>query len=711
MRGIGASEGCTLGPVHHVDRSIAEPPAAKRPSGSDPAAEVTRFTEAAGTVAAALETAAASASGETAEILSATAQMASDPALATAAAALIRDEDLTAERAAWVAAGQLRERLERLGGYLGERAVDVADVRDRIIASLRGEESSLDSPDEPFVLVAASLSPADTADLDTALVLALVTVQGGPQSHSAILARALGIPAVVGTDPAITELAAGTEVFVDGTAGIITTDPGDEEKDRAAQWQASRAEASAFSGRGALACGHRVQLLANIGSATDAEAAAQAGAEGVGLLRTEFLFLDRADEPSVEEQAEVYAAIFARFPHQPVVIRTLDAGSDKPMPFITAAQRSAAQRSTAGSQVSEPNPALGMRGFRTHSFAPQVLERQLQAIAQAAQHSEAEVKVMAPMITTAEEAARFAELVAAAGLQSAGIMVETPAAALCAGATLAPVAFASIGTNDLTQYTLAFDRELPDYGGLQSAAHPAVLSLIGATVRGAEQAEAQAADGAQRTVGVCGEAAADPRLAVILAGLGVTSLSMSAPALGRVAARLSEVTLAEARAAAAAALDGSVVTAAVAAPAAVTDSGTADREAAGSGSAGSSADAKAPAASGTKTGHVPAASGAGATQASAASGAEEAEVRRTVEVTAPTGLHARPAAVLAKALKALDARVQITHAGSGSTADGGSVMEMMALGADPGDTIEVHATGPAAAEAVDAVEAAATGDA
>lgn len=706
MRGIGASEGCALGPVHHVDRSIAEPPAAKRPSGSDPAAEVTRFTEAAGTVAAALETAAASASGEAAEILSATAQMASDPALATAAAALIRDEDLTAERAAWVAAGQLRERLERLGGYLGERAADVADVRDRIIASLRGEESSLDSPDEPFVLVAASLSPADTADLDTALVLALVTVQGGPQSHSAILARALGIPAVVGTNPAITELAAGTEVFVDGTAGIITTDPGDEEKDRAAQWQASRAEASAFSGRGALACGHRVQLLANIGSATDAEAAAQAGAEGVGLLRTEFLFLDRADEPSVEEQAEVYAAIFARFPHQPVVIRTLDAGSDKPMPFITAAQRSA-----AGSQVSEPNPALGMRGFRTHSFAPQVLERQLQAIAQAAQHSEAEVKVMAPMITTAEEAARFAELVTAAGLQSAGIMVETPAAALCAGATLAPVAFASIGTNDLTQYTLAFDRELPDYGGLQSAAHPAVLSLIGATVRGAEQAEAQAADGAQRTVGVCGEAAADPRLAVVLAGLGVTSLSMSAPALGRVAAQLCEVTLAEARAAAAAALDGSVVTAAVTAPAAVTDSGTADSEAAGSCSAGSSADAEAPAASGTEAAQAPTASGAEAAQATAASGAEEAEVRRTIEVTAPTGLHARPAAVLAKALKALDARVQITHAGSGSTADGGSVMEMMALGADPGDTIEVHATGPAAAEAVDAVEAAATGDA
>ncbi|MCT1689794.1 phosphoenolpyruvate--protein phosphotransferase [Brevibacterium sp. p3-SID960] len=686
MRGIGASEGCALGPVHHVDRSIVEPSAEQRPTESDPAAEVTRFTEATGSVAAALETAAASASGEAAEILSATAQMASDPALATAAAGLIRDENLTAERAAWVAAGQLRERLERLGGYLGERAADVADVRDRIIASLRGEHSSLESPDEPFVLVAESLSPADTADLDTTLVLALVTVQGGPQSHSAILARALGIPAVVGTDPAITELAAGTEVFVDGTAGTITTEPGDEEKDRAAQWRASRAETSAFSGRGALACGHRVRLMANIGSAADAEAAAQAGAEGIGLLRTEFLFLDRDDEPSVEEQAEAYAAIFAHFPHQPVVIRTLDAGSDKPMPFITAARRG-----DAGSQVSEPNPALGMRGFRTHSFAPQVLERQLQAIAQAAQQSDAEVKVMAPMITTAEEAARFAQLVTAVGLPTAGIMVETPAAALCANATLVPVAFASIGTNDLTQYTSAFDRELPDYGGLQSSAHPAVLSLISATVRGAEQAEAQAADGTQRTVGVCGEAAADPRLAVILAGLGVTSLSMSAPALGRVATQLSEVTLAEARAAAAAALEGSVVTA----PAAASDNIGAD-----SNTADSSADAEAPAASGAEALHAP-----------TASGAEEAEVRRTIEVTAPTGLHARPAAVLAKALKALDARVRITHAASGSTADGSSVMEMMALGADSGDTIEIHATGPAAAEAVDAVEAAATGDA
>lgn len=667
MRGIGASEGCALGPVHHVDRSIAEPAADPRPSESDPTAEVTRFTEAADAVTTALETAASNASGEAAEILSATAQMASDPALAESASRLIRDENLTAERAAWVAAGQLREKLESLGGYLGERAADVADVRDRIIASLRGEESSFESPDEPFVLVAESLSPADTADLDTALVLALVTVQGGPQSHSAILARALGIPAVVGTDPAITQIAAGTEVFVDGTEGTISTEPGDEEKDRAAQWQAARTQAAAFSGRGELACGHRVQLLANIGSAADAEAAAKAGAEGAGLLRTEFLFLDRADEPSVDEQAEVYAAIFARFAGKPVVIRTLDAGSDKPMPFITAAQRS------EGSQVSEPNPALGMRGFRTHSFAPAVLERQLQAIAQAAQQSEAEVKVMAPMITTADEAAEFASLVTAAGLETAGIMVETPAAALCAAATLAPVAFASIGTNDLTQYTLAFDRELPDYGGLQSSGHPAVLSLIGATVRGAEQADAQTGDGKQRTVGVCGEAAADPRLAVILAGLGVTSLSMSAPALGRVAAKLAEVTLAEARETAAEALSGSVVTAAVTAQ----DSPADD-----------TADAEAP----------------------TASGAGETDVRRTIEVTAPTGLHARPAAVLAKALKALDASVQITHPGSGNTADGSSVMEMMALGADPGDTIDVHATGPAAGEAVEAVEAAATGD-
>ena len=228
MRGIGASEGCALGPVHHVDRSIAEPAADPRPSESNPAAEVTRFTEAADAVTTALETAASKASSEAAEILSATAQMASDPALAESASRLIRDENLTAERAAWVAAGQLREKLESLGGYLGERAADVADVRDRIIASLRGEESSFESPDEPFVLVAESLSPADTADLDTALVLALVTVQGGPQSHSAILARALGIPAVVGTDPAITQIAAGTEVFVDGTEGTISTEPGDE---------------------------------------------------------------------------------------------------------------------------------------------------------------------------------------------------------------------------------------------------------------------------------------------------------------------------------------------------------------------------------------------------------------------------------------------------------------------------------------------------
>lgn len=660
MRGTGASDGCAVGPAHRVDQALTEPSAAPRLQESDPCSEVERLRTACRTVSGALTDAALTARGQARDVLAATAEMAADPALVESAISLVRDGARTAERAIWEAADGVRERLQQLGGHMGERTADILDVRDRIVAELTGAARGLVLPSHPVVLIADSLSPADTSTLDPSLVRAIVTVHGGPQSHSAILARALGIPAVVSADAAVLDLPHGTAVFVDGTAGRVSAHPTEEQVAVAERSAAARAQVHSFGGSGVLADGQRVPLLANVGSAAEAEAAAAAGAEGIGLLRTEFLFLDRVDEPGVEEQAQAYAAVFAHFPGRRVVVRTLDAGSDKPLPFLQP-QGADGDGSAAGT---EPNPALGMRGFRTHVFARDVLLRQVEAIALAAGRGQAQVEVMAPMITTAEESAEFARLVAAAGLPTAGVMIETPAAALCADSVLAPVGFASLGTNDLAQYALAFDRELPDYAGLQSADQPAVLRLIEAAARGAA-----ASPGGPKPWGVCGEAAAVPDIAVALVGLGATSLSMSAPALGRVAHRLAEVTLDEAQEAARAALSPQP-----------TDPAR------------------------TSAAREPlTAAETGATSAG--------PVTRRIHVSAPTGLHARPAAMLAKAVKALDAEVTLLHATTGAQASGASVMDIMALGADPGDDVEVTATGPDAAAAVDAVEGAATGDA
>lgn len=650
MEGIGASRGQICGPIHRLDRQVPEPDRTARPADVGAEDELDRLQQATAAVVAELEQATATAHGTARDVLAATAQLVEDPALQDAARTEVQ-QGATAERAVWVAAGAQRDRLIQIGGYLGERAADVDDVRDRLIAALLGVHLTVDLPAHPVVLVADSLSPADTAGLDPARVLAIITARGGAQSHSAILARALAIPAVVGLG-SLDALPAAGEVFVDGTAGLVSTDPTPDQRAAAHHWADQQAAAVRFQGPVELTDGHRVRLLANIGSPAEAAAAAAGGAEGIGLLRTEFLFLDRHTEPTVAEQTTVYAEIFAHFPGLPVVVRTLDAGSDKPLPFLATGP--------------EPNPALGLRGFRTHHRTPEVLQRQIGAIAAAASRTEAEVRVMAPMIATAEEAAEFCALVRTAGLTSAGVMIETPAAALCADAVLAPVDFASIGTNDLTQYTMAFDRELPEpgpAGALTTARHPAVLRLIRAVT------DAAAAQDPPPPIGVCGEAAADPELATILVGLGVTSLSMSAPALPRVAAALRQVSLIQAGAASDAALG------------------------LGPGDAAGGADG-------------PGTSRAGEPGQPGAADGTATDLRATLTITAATGLHARPAALLAKTLKGLDAEVTIDC--GDQRAHGASVMEIMALGADPGQVIAVHARGPEAAAAMTAVERAAT---
>ncbi len=543
--GVGVAPGRVLGPVRQMPKPIQEPAGpgtAAIPADATVDSQGQRIKDAAKAVQAELRARAAKASGEGKEVLEATALMAADPMLVKSAIKLLKPETpggaRTAERAVWEAGGTVAESLKALGGYMAERVADVLDVRARIVSELRGLPApGIPASDIPFILAAEDLAPADTATLDPNKVVALISSSGGPQSHTAILARALGLPAVVAA-PGVDEIDDGTEVYVDGAAGTVTTWPGEELRAAAEAWAVQASTLAAFTGHNVLADGVRIPLLANVGTGADAVKAADAGAEGVGLLRTEFCFLDRDEEPSIEEQVSAYGAVFAAFPGKKVVVRTLDAGADKPLPFLTNAD--------------EPNPALGVRGYRTDHSSPGVLERQLQAIAAAEAQHEAEVWVMAPMISTAEEAARFANLCQAAGLKTPGVMVEVPSAALTADTVLSHVSFASLGTNDLTQYAMAADRQLGPLATLNDPWQPAVLKLIKLTAQGA--ATARNASGQPKPVGVCGEAAADPALAVVLIGLGVGTLSMSPRALAGVAAVLKTVTVEQAQQLAAAAL-------------------------------------------------------------------------------------------------------------------------------------------------------------
>ncbi|MFJ6026995.1 phosphoenolpyruvate--protein phosphotransferase [Pseudarthrobacter sp. NPDC092424] len=525
--GVGVSPGRIIGTVRQMPKPISEPPAGQQLAEGTTPEEATAALKAAATaVHDELKARAAHASGDGKAVLEATALMAKDTMLLKGAAKLVA-RGTSAERAIWESGSSVSEMLLNLGGYMAERATDVLDVRARIVAELRGVAApGIPASETPFVLVADDLAPADTATLDPNKVLALVTSGGGPQSHTAIIARSLGLPAVVAA-VGVDELPDGTEVYVDGAAGTVIAEPDAELREAAEAWAATASLLAEFTGTGVTADGHEVPLLANVGGGKDAEAAAKLGAQGVGLFRTEFCFLERDTEPSVEEQAAAYKSVFDAFPGKKVVLRTLDAGADKPLPFLT--------------DSTEPNPALGVRGYRTDFTTPGVLDRQLEAIALAAGQSRADVWVMAPMISTAEEAARFASMCADAGIKTPGVMVEVPSAALTAESILREVEFASLGTNDLTQYAMAADRQLGPLANLNTPWQPAVLRLVGLTVEGSR------AEGSNKPVGVCGEAAADPALAVVLTGLGVTTLSMTARSLAAVAAVLKTVTLAEAQ--------------------------------------------------------------------------------------------------------------------------------------------------------------------
>ncbi|MCW4385119.1 phosphoenolpyruvate--protein phosphotransferase [Salinibacterium sp. SYSU T00001] len=530
LRGVGVGRGIAAGPVLRMPDPLPEP--AQAPRSGDAEAEKAAVIEALTAVASELADKGRKAGGDAQAVLEAQAMMAQDPGLVDDVNARI-DGGSTGERAVFDAFAAFQEMLTGMGGYMAERAADLADVAQRIIARLRGVPApGVPSSDTPFVLVARDLAPADTALLDLDKVLALVTRDGGPTSHTAILARSKSITAIVGVTGA-DEIADGTVVLIDSVAGTVTLDPSPAQL---ADAETRTAELKAIVGApitdGALADGTKVPLLANLGSPKDAAAAVELGAEGVGLFRTEFLFLDATEAPSVEQQEADYTAVLAAFPGKKVVVRCLDAGADKPLSFLNDAE--------------EENPALGLRGLRSLRANERILRDQLTALARAQAATEAELWVMAPMVADVAETEYFVTLARELGIRVAGVMAEVPSLALMADQVAAACDFVSIGTNDLTQYTLAADRMLGSVAAYQDPWHPAILRLV--------RMLGEAGRRHSRPVGVCGEAAADPLLAVVLVGLGVTSLSMTPAAFADVRAELLTHTAADAAALAEAAL-------------------------------------------------------------------------------------------------------------------------------------------------------------
>jgi len=519
LSGVGIGRGLAVGPILRMPEPLPEPTDDTSTVGAD--AEKVRAAGALAATAADIRLRGARAGGSAKDVLDAQAFMAEDPTLKDDVDARI-GTGKTAERAVFEAFAAFRDLLTSMGGYMGERATDLNDVSQRVVAHLQGVAApGVPDPDYPFILVARDLAPADTALLDLDKVLALITSDGGPTSHTAILAREKAIVAVVGAAGAL-ELADDQVVVVDASTGVVNVDPSADEQTAASTTIAARAAAAdAPVGPGALADGTPVPLLANLGSADGALPAVEKGAEGVGLFRTEFLFLDSDKAPTVAEQQAKYTQLLEAFAGKKVVVRALDAGADKPLSFLN--------------DEPEENPALGLRGIRALRANEPILRDQLTALANADAETSADLWVMAPMVSTVEETRYFTKLAKELGIKTAGVMIEVPAAALLADRILPETDFASIGTNDLTQYTLAADRLLGSVASFQDPWHPAVLRLVGEVGR--------AGVTAGKPVGICGEAAADPLLAVVLVGLGATSLSMSPAALADVRTELARFTL------------------------------------------------------------------------------------------------------------------------------------------------------------------------
>ena len=526
LRGVAAAPGIAIGPVFQYKKTVLEIEETFSGSSEEQNRLQGAIETARGQLTMLRKRMLAEAAASEADIFDVHLELLDDPELLDAV--LVKIEGRQSAAQAWQSTIETRAKiLSSLDDpLLAARSADLHDIGYRVLRLLvSAGDGEVRLPDHPVILVADDLSPSDTASLDKRKVIGFCTASGGPTSHSAIIARALALPAVVSAGERVLALANQTTVILDGDTGIVTLEPdaGALAQAQATQQQKQtrRAEAEKSAFEPAITQdGHRLEVVANIGGLPDAQQARESGAEGVGLLRTEFLFLDRAQAPTEQEQFEVYRDIAQALQNRPVIVRTLDIGGDKPLPYVKVAP--------------EQNPFLGERGLRLCLARPELFREQLRAILRAAAYGS--LRIMFPMVADVSEWRAARDLVEElrAGLNAPmvelGIMIEIPSAALIADAFAGEVDFFSIGTNDLTQYTLAMDRMHPSLAGKSDGLHPAVLRLIAATVTAAHKAG--------KWVGVCGELASDPLAVPILIGLGVDELSVSVPAIPVVKAQI-----------------------------------------------------------------------------------------------------------------------------------------------------------------------------
>ncbi|GAA2243522.1 phosphoenolpyruvate-utilizing N-terminal domain-containing protein [Rarobacter faecitabidus] len=488
------------------------------------------------TVAAGLRQRAARSDSQARPIFESAAELADDRALQSEVLARVADGEPPVAAIDAVIAG-FASYLTAAGDYPAAREADLQAVRDRVVAQILGyPQPGVPELIEPSVVVARELSLAEISSLNQDCVLAIVTELGGPTSHAAIFAGQLEVPCIVQAG-GVTSLPDGVMVAVDATTGAITLDPTQSERDDLERRRAAMLTLLSDTAAGATRDGHAVALEANISAVADAERLVGNSVEGVGLYRTESMFLDRMVAPTLTEQCDAYMRVLAAMDGKPVTIRTVDGGADKPLKFLGISPET----------LDGMHHGLGIRGYRLTSLYPEILEVQLRALAEAQELTGRPVRVMAPMVTTAREAREFAKLARNAGIAQVGVMVEVPSAALRAGQILDEVDFISIGTNDLAQYTMAADRTLGELDDLLSPWQPAVLDLIAmATRAGRERA---------KPVAVCGELASDPVLALVLVGLGAGSLSMAPGAIAPVRHAIRRHTAKQTRAIAHAAME------------------------------------------------------------------------------------------------------------------------------------------------------------
>ena len=547
LRGYAASPGLAVGPARRFQAPVLTISGTGGASVTDPAAESATLDRALDETATAIERQrdqiAARAGERAAEIFDAHLLFLRDDALLQPARHAIDDEGSTAAMAWQGAIDATSSSWDELDdAYLRARVDDLRSVGTQVLARIVGVEVPAPRLEAPGVLVVEDLTPADTAGLDPALVLGVATARGGPTSHAAVITRSMAIPAVVGLGDGLLTIVDGVTVAIDGGLGELTVDPA---PNTIAQLETERRTRAASAGAARAAAlepattidGTTIEVAASIGVPDEVAAAVAAGADGIGLFRTEFLFMDRESAPDEEEQVQAYRAAGEALAGRPLLLRTLDAGADKPIPYLE--------------QPPEPNPFLGVRGVRLGLARPELLRTQLRAMMRVA--DEHPVRVMFPMVATIDELDRALALLrevrddlGTTAPMETGVMVEVPSAAMMASKLAARIDFLSIGTNDLTQYTLAADRGNERVADLTDALHPAVLRLIRITVDGA------VASG--RWVGVCGELAADPAATPLLLGLGIRELSMSVPSIAIVKDAVRSVDLAGARAMADAAL-------------------------------------------------------------------------------------------------------------------------------------------------------------